>query len=139
MFLGEYHHTLDDKGRLTIPAKYRHELDGGLVVTRGLDQNLVVFSIKEFEELSAKVTNLSWGDAKAREFRRRIFSGATDLKLDSQGRILLPAYLREFAGIEVDAVISGMYNHFEIWDSEAWESAREQAEKATDHLEDLGI
>ncbi|MBP9501708.1 MAG: division/cell wall cluster transcriptional repressor MraZ [Candidatus Promineofilum sp.] len=139
MFLGEYRHTIDDKGRLTIPAKYRAFLAAGMVITRGLDRNLMAFSLEGFEELAARVKNLPWGDPSAREFRRRVFSGAVDLVPDRQGRVLLPPYLREFAGIEADVVITGMLDHMEIWNSDAWTPVREAAEDDEQHWENLGI
>lgn len=139
MFLGEYRHTIDDKGRLTIPAKYRAFLAAGMVITRGLDRNLMAFSLEGFEELAARVKNLPWGDPSAREFRRRVFSGAVDLVPDRQGRVLLPPYLREFAGIEADVVITGMLDHMEIWNSDTWTPVREAAEDDEQHWENLGI
>ncbi len=139
MFLGEYRHTIDDKGRLTIPAKYRASLASGMVITRGLNRNLMAFSLEGFEELAARVKNLPWGDPSAREFRRRVFSGAVDLTPDRQGRVLLPPYLREFAGIEADVVITGMMDYLEIWNSDAWTPVREAAEDDEQHWENLGI
>lgn len=139
MFLGEYRHTIDDKGRLTIPAKYRPFLAAGMVITRGFDRNLMAFSLEGFEELAARVKSLPWGDPSAREFRRRVFSGAVDLTPDRQGRVLLPPYLREFANIDADVVITGMLDHLEIWSSDAWTPVREAAEGDEQHWENLGI
>lgn len=92
MFLGEYRHTIDEKGRLTIPAKYRGLLAAGMVITRGFDRNLMAFSLEGWEELAARVKSLPWSDPSAREFRRRVFSGAVDLVPDRQGRVLLPPF-----------------------------------------------
>ncbi|CUS02734.2 Protein MraZ [Candidatus Promineifilum breve] len=139
MLLGEYRHTIDDKGRLTIPAKFRGELAAGVVVTRGLNRNLIAFSLDDWRDLAGRVKGLPWGDPSAREFRRRIFSGAIDLEPDKQGRILLPANLRDFAGINGEVVIAGMFDHLEIWNSEAWESVRQAAESDETHWEILGI
>ncbi|HNS38967.1 MAG: division/cell wall cluster transcriptional repressor MraZ [Anaerolineae bacterium] len=139
MFLSEYEHTIDDKGRLTIPAKYRPYLAAGMVITRGLDRNLMAFSLEGFEELAARVNGLPWGDSRAREFRRRIFSGAVDLIPDRQGRVLLPPYLRKFAGIQADVVIVGLHDHLEIWSSDAWAPVRDAAEGDGQHWEELGI
>lgn len=139
MLLGEYRHTIDDKGRLTIPAKFRGELAAGVVVTRGLNRNLIAFSLDDWRDLAGRVKGLPWGDPSAREFRRRIFSGAVDLEPDKQGRILLPATLRDFAGINGEVVIAGMFDHLEIWNSEAWESVRQAAESDETHWEILGI
>lgn len=139
MLLGEFRHTIDDKGRLTIPAKFRGELAAGVVVTRGLNRNLIAFSLDDWQDLAARVKSLPWGDPGAREFRRRIFAGAVDLEPDKQGRILLPATLREFAGINGEVVIAGLFDHLEIWNSEAWETVREAAESDATHWEILGI
>ena len=97
MFLGEYTHSIDDKGRLTIPAKFRGELATGLVVTRGFDTNLMVFTLVGWQELAEKIAAKPLSDPSTRAFRRRVFSGAIDLAPDRQGRILLPANLRSFA------------------------------------------
>jgi MraZ protein len=105
MFLGEFLHTIDDKGRLTIPARFRGELATGVVVTRGFDQNLMAFSLIEWENLAAKIANQPLSSESVRAFRRRVFSGAVDLNPDRQGRILLPQYLRDFANINGEVVI----------------------------------
>lgn len=139
MFLGEYQHTIDDKGRLTIPAKYRGLLATGMVVTRGFDRNLMAFSLDGWEDLANRVKSLPWSDPSAREFRRRIFSGAVDLAPDKQGRVLLPAYLREFANLGSDVVVTGMLDHLEIWNIDAWEPVREAAESDEQHWDNLGI
>jgi MraZ protein len=141
MFLGEFTHSIDDKGRLTIPAKFRGELAAGLVVTRGFDQNLVVYTMAGWEELAAKIAARPVADAEMRAFRRRVFSGAIDLEPDRQGRILLPDYLREFAGIANEVVIAGMFDYLELWSSEAWVTVRQSVENSSDagRWADLGI
>ena len=139
MFLGEFRHTIDEKGRLTIPAKYRGLLANGMVVTRGFERNLMAFSIEGWEELAERIKNLPISDPGARDFRRRVFSGAIDLVPDRQGRILLPPYLREFAGIDTEVVIAGMFNHLEIWSNDAWQPVRESIEGDEQHWEKLGI
>lgn len=141
MFLGEYTHTIDDKGRVTIPARFRGELAAGLVVTRGFDQNLMVFPLSEWETVAARIADRPLSDESVRAFRRRVFSGAVDLTPDRQGRIVLPQYLREFAGIENEVVIAGMFNYVELWSDEAWQSVRESIEDNNDasRWEDLGI
>jgi MraZ protein len=141
MFLGEYTHTIDDKGRITIPAKFRGELAAGLVVTRGFDQNLMVFPYQEWESLATKVAERPLGDESVRAFRRRVFSGAVDLEPDRQGRIIVPQYLRDFAGIDGEVVITGMFNYIELWSAEAWQSVRESIEDNNDarRWEDLGV
>jgi MraZ protein len=141
MFLGEFTHSIDDKGRLTIPAKFRGELAAGLVVTRGFDQNLMVFTMAGWEKLAAQIAERPLADAEMRAFRRRVFSGAVDLEPDRQGRILVPDYLREFAGIGNEVVIAGMFDYVELWSSEAWTTVRESVENSSDagRWADLGI
>jgi MraZ protein len=141
MFLGEFTHTIDDKGRLTIPAKFRGELAAGLVVTRGFDRNLMVFTLSEWEKLAGKINDRPLSDESVRAFRRRVFSGAVDLNPDKQGRIVLPPYLREFAGIEDEAVVAGMFNYVELWSVEGWQSVRTSIEANDDasRWEALGI
>lgn len=124
MFLGEYTHTIDDKGRVTIPARFRAELAGGLVVTRGFDRNLMIYPLTEWQEMAERVAARPVSDENVRAFRRRIFAGATDLEPDRQGRIVLPQYLREFAGIDGEVVVAGMYDYIELWDAEAWREVR---------------
>ena len=141
MFLGEFTHTIDSKGRLTIPAKFRGELAAGLVVTRGFDQNLMLFTIEGWQDLAEKIAARPLADEDVRAFRRRVFSGAVDLVPDRQGRILLPPYLREFAKIDGDVVIAGMFNYLELWGNEAWTTVRDDIESDGDaaRWEDLGI
>lgn len=141
MFLGEYTHTIDDKGRLTIPAKYRALVAQGLVVTRGFDQNLMLFPLDGWEELAERIAQRPLSDESVRSFRRRVFSGAVDLAPDRQGRILLPQYLRDFAGINGEVVIAGMFNYLEIWGVETWQTIRASIEdnNDADRWEDLGI
>jgi MraZ protein len=124
MFLGEYTHALDDKGRLTLPAKYRAELATGLVVTRGIDKCLFVFPMTEWKTLSDKLSALPLTDAQAREFQRLIFSGATDPELDKQGRVLLPQYLRDYAGLTGEVIVAGLNTHMEIWAPDVWNAIR---------------
>jgi MraZ protein len=141
MFLGEYTYTIDSKGRLTIPAKFRGLLAAGLVVTRGFDQNLMVFPLDGWQSLADRIAERPLSDEDMRAFRRRVFSGAVDLVPDRQGRILLPPYLRSFANIDGEVVIAGMYNYLEIWGTEAWQAVRESIEDSGDaaRWEDLGI
>ncbi len=141
MFLGEYTHTIDSKGRLTIPARYRGDLAAGLVVTRGFDQNLILFPLEGWQNLAKRITERPLADDDMRSFRRRVFSGAVDLEPDRQGRILLPPYLRDFAAITTDVVIAGMFDYLELWSAEAWVTVRESIEASgdADRWMDLGI
>ncbi len=132
MFLGEYTHTIDDKGRLTIPAKFRGDLSSGLVVTRGFEQNLMVFPLDGWQDLAERILSRPLTDEGVRTFRRRVFSGAVDLAPDRQGRIVIPAYLREFAGIDHEVVVAGMYNYVEVWHISNWKDLRESLENSSD-------
>lgn len=124
MFLGEYAHTIDDKGRLTLPARFRAELAAGLVVTRGIDKCLSVYPMAEWQRVSERISALPMTDPQAREFRRLLFAGATDAELDKQGRVLLPQYLREYAGLTSNVIVAGLNTHLEIWGPEAWNAIR---------------
>jgi MraZ protein len=141
MFLGEYTHTIDDKGRLTIPAKFRGDMASGLVVTRGFDQNLMVFPLSGWQDLAERILSRPLTDESVRTFRRRVFSGAVDLTPDRQGRIVLPAYLRNFAAIDGEVVVAGMYNYLEVWSVAYWQTLRESIENNSDaaRWDDLGI
>jgi MraZ protein len=141
MFLGEYSHTIDDKGRLTIPAKFRGLLAAGLVVTRGFDRNLMIFPLDGWQDMAEMIVSRPLGDDDMRTFRRRVFSGAVDLVPDRQGRIVLPAYLREFATVNGDVIVAGMYNYIEIWNLDSWQNVRESIENDddADRWSDLGI
>jgi MraZ protein len=141
MFLGEYSHTIDDKGRLTLPAKYRAELATGVVVTRGIDKCLFVFPMDEWKKLAEQVSALPLTDAQAREFRRLLFSGATDAELDKQGRVLLPQYLRDYAGLNGNVVVAGLNTHMEIWTPDAWNTIRANFDSgvSADYWAQLGI
>jgi MraZ protein len=125
--MGEFQHTLDDKGRMTIPVKFREELGSNFVMTRGLDKCLFVYPRTEWEILEAKLKSLPMTRADARSFVRFFFSGATECELDKQGRVLIPSSLRDYAGLTRDAVVLGVSNRVEIWSQETWASYSEQA------------
>jgi transcriptional regulator MraZ len=134
MLLGEYEHTLDPKGRLAIPAKFRAALGDGAVVTPGLDGCLTVYPKKEWEKLAEKLAALPINEPNARSFSRQIFSGAADIESDKQNRILLPLRLRQYANLTGSALVVGNYNRIEIWNKEAW---REYSQNATDNFSDI--
>jgi MraZ protein len=143
MFIGEYNHNLDDKGRLAIPAKFRTILKKGAVVTKGLDNCLFLYSQEQFEKIAAKFAALPISQAKARAFTRHMLAGAMDVEFDNQGRVTLPEYLRKFSGLKKNVIIAGLYNHLEIWDEAAWAQYKGEAEKNSniiaEELGDLGI
>jgi MraZ protein len=120
--MGEYQHSIDEKGRLIVPAKFREGLGSDFVVTRGLDHCLFVYPRKEWETLEAKLKSLPLTSADARAFVRFFFSGATECDLDKQGRILIPGPLREYGTLARDCVVIGVSNRVEIWAKDAWES-----------------
>ncbi len=131
MFLGEFSRAMDGKGRLAIPSKYREGLDRA-VITRGLDRNLAIYPMPEWERLAARLNELPITDPSARALRRLFFSGAVDVTLDQQGRVLIPAYLREYAGIDGEAVLVGMDSFIEVWSPEAWQQELLKLQDAAD-------
>ncbi|MEK7496672.1 MAG: division/cell wall cluster transcriptional repressor MraZ [Patescibacteria group bacterium] len=139
MFIGEYHHALDDKGRLAFPARFRADFKDGAVVTRGLDNCLFVYTKKAWEELATKLSKLPLARANTRAFARLMLAGAMEIEIDNQGRVLVPDYLREFAKIKRQVVVAGVYDRLEIWDEKAWDGYRKNSEKSsTDIAEALG-
>jgi transcriptional regulator MraZ len=124
VFTGEYRHTVDDKGRLAVPARFRPQLAAGTVVSRWIDGCLAIHDQAGWETLSARVAALPVTDAAARLFQRQIFAGAFEAELDRQGRILIPAYLRDEAGLAADAVVAGVRDHAEIWAPARWDDYR---------------
>ena len=134
MLLGEYDHTLDDKNRLTLPAKLREELGEEVVVTRGLDGCLFLYSKAAFTVLAERVATLDSFNADTRTMQRYFFTGSPPLELDRQGRMVIPAKLLERAGIGREVTVAGVYDHLEIWDRAAW---RKQLTHAEGSAEDV--
>jgi MraZ protein len=126
VFLGEFEHTIDDKGRVAIPARFREDLGEGLVLTRGFDQCLQAFPRPIWQTVSQRVSALSMGSADARTLRRLLFAGAAEVEIDRQGRILIPQNLREYAGLAEQVVITGMDTYFELWSMDRWGGVLEQ-------------
>lgn len=143
MFLGEFAHTIDDKGRLTIPAKFRDELEGGIVVTRGLDGCLWAYPRYEWEKLAQKISNMPTTSPAARNFARFIFSSAFDSIPDRQGRVIIPQNLRTYAGIQNETTVIGVMNRVEIWKPATWNDLFSKVEEDPDsivaQLHELGI
>jgi len=139
MFMGEYRHTVDPKGRLIIPSKFREQLGAEFVVTRGLDGCLFVYPMDSWEVYIAELKKLPLTDKNARLFTRFIIAGANTCELDKQGRILLPVTLREFAGIDKDVLLAGMLDHIEIWNEERWKENADFSDMDTiaEHLNDV--
>ena len=139
MFIGEYNHNLDIKGRLAIPAKFRTILKKGAVVTKGLDNCLFLYSQEQFKEIAEKFSKLPISQTKARAFARHMLAGAMDVEFDNQGRITIPEYLRKFANLKKNTIIAGLYNHLEIWDKEDWDKYKTEIEKNSNAIaEELG-
>ncbi len=120
MFTGEYRHAVDGKGRIAVPARFRGQLADGAVVARWLDSCLAIFPMTAWSELAARVGSLPMTDPNARLLQRQLFSGAMETELDGQGRVLVPQGLREFAGLEAEALVLGSRDHAEIWAPARW-------------------
>ena len=139
MFIGEYSHNLDDKGRAAIPTKYRGDLAKGVVVTRGLDNCLFLYPKAEWDKLAKKLSELSIAKANTRAFARLMLAGAMDAELDKQGRVIIPEYLRKYASLKKKLVITGLMNRMEIWDQDKWDSYKKSTEAdSSDIAETLG-
>src|SRR3972149_4706984 len=139
MFIGEYHHNIDVKGRLAVPSKFRQILSKGAVVTKGLDSCLFLYTKEEWRKLADKLAVLPISKSNSRAFARLMLAGAMDLEIDKQGRIVLPDYLRQYASLAKKVIVAGLHNRLEIWDEDAWEKYKSSTEKtSTDIAEQLG-
>jgi len=134
MLIGEYTHTIDDKKRLAIPSKLRKDLGAKAVITRGLDNCLFIYPSKEWQKLVEKLGSLPIGQKDTRGFSRLMLAGASEVDLDSLGRVLVPDYLKEYAQLKRNVVIAGVYNRLEIWDETRWNTFKSQSEKEADNI-----
>jgi len=134
MFIGEYNHSLDDKGRIAIPAKFRAALKTGAVVTKGLDNCLFLYTKKEWAKIAERMAALPFNKANDRALSRHFLAGAMDVEFDRQGRIMLPEYLRTFAGLAKKVVIAGLYNRLEIWDEATWQTYKQTTDKSSNDI-----
>jgi MraZ protein len=143
MLIGHYIHQLDDKKRISIPAKWRSVLGKKVVVTSGLDKSLFVFSLKEWQKIAEKLSSLSFTNKEARSFTRFMLSNAFDTDLDSVGRILITDQLKSFADINKKAELVGMHSRVEVWSEEEWEkyskANNKDADSVASKLSDLGV
>ena len=143
MFIGEYSLTIDDKGRLLIPAKFRDQLKDTIVVTRGLDNSLFLYAMPEWQQVASKLAALPISKANTRAFARLMLAGAMDCEIDKAGRIILPDYLRTFASIQKKVVVAGLYNRLEIWSEDLWkkykQTTEKQSTKIAEQLGELGV
>lgn len=139
MFIGEYQHTIDEKGRVALPVKFRAKMADGAVVTKGLDDCLAVYTISEWETLAEKLSTLPLTQAASRAFARLMLAGAVQVNIDKQGRVNIPAYLREYAGISGQVVVAGLYSRVEIWSQKRWQEYKLKTEKDSNAIaEELG-
>ncbi len=142
MLIGEYTHVLDDKKRLSLPAKFRKELGKGAVMTRGLDHCLSIYSASSWKTILEKMSSLSMGAVDSRGFNRFMLSGATELEVDSAGRILIPEHLKQFAHLKSKVVFAGVGDRVEVWDDEKWllykKHIEHQGDKMAERLGEIG-
>lgn len=134
MFLGEYRHTLDPKGRVNLPTKFRKDLSKGVVITRGVDRCLFVYPHATWERLAANLARLPLTAQAGRAFARLLLAGAMDVVPDGQGRVMLPEYLRAYAGLAKRVVLAGVYDRLEIWDEAAWAAYTKRTEKRSEAI-----
>lgn len=141
MFMGEYSHSIDPKGRLIIPSKFREQLGNEFVLTKGLDGCLSIYPMDEWEAFEQQLRSLPLTNKNARTFSRFFVAGATACELDKQGRILVPSTLREFAELDKDVVLTGNINRIEIWSKQKWSenSNYDDMDAIAEGLQDLGI
>jgi MraZ protein len=143
MLIGEYTHTLDTKKRLSVPSKWRLDLGKTLVITRGLDNCLFVYPEAAWSKITEKIAQLPIGQADTRSFNRFFLSGAVEVEVDSVGRILVPDFLKEFAGLGQKVVLAGIHDRIEIWDEQRWEEYKakieDQAESLAEKLGSIGV
>lgn len=143
MFIGEYTYKLDDKKRLAVPVKFRTTLGKKAVITRGLDNCLFLYPVKEWETLAEKLSKLPMAQSDARGFIRIMLAGAMEVDLDGLGRILIPDYLKKYAGLFKNVVVAGLYNRIEVWDEKKWQLYKQKTEKEVgdiaERLKELGV
>lgn len=143
MFIGEYSLNMDNKGRMAVPAKFRANLNTGAVLTRGLDKSLFLYPKAQWDEIAQKLAALPISQANSRAFARLMLAGAWDVEIDKQGRMIVPEYLRKFAGITKKVVVAGLYDRMEIWDEQEWQQYKANTEresgKIAEALGELGV
>lgn len=139
MLIGEYKHALDPKKRLSVPSKLRKEIGERAVLTRGLESCLFLFSMTEWEQLAQKISQLPMGQKDSRGFARLLLSGASEVELDQLGRVLIPDYLRDYAGLQKAVIVAGVGKRLEIWDETKWNAYKQHLESNGDAIaEKLG-
>ncbi len=139
MFIGEYTISMDEKGRVAVPVKFRSGLGGKAVLTRGLDKSLFLYTKTEWDKIASKLAALPLAQANSRAFARLMLAGASEFEIDKQGRGMIPDYLRKFGGISKKVVMAGLYNRIEVWDEQTWNQYKVSTEKeSTSIAEALG-
>lgn len=140
MYTGEYNHTIDIKGRMIIPVKYREALGERFMVTRGVEHNLSIYDMDQWQEFIERLSSLP-GNGEARKMIRFSVAGAVEAEIDKQGRILIPANLREWAGLEKDVVLAGVIGHIEVWSKERYDDATafDNMDDIAEHMAELGL
>lgn len=142
MLIGEYLHTVDDKNRVSLPSKFRKEIGKTVVITRGLDNCLFLYPVSEWQRIAEQLSNLGIAKSDQRGINRFMLAGAVEMTVDSIGRILIPEYLKQFAGLGTEIVFAGVHNRIEIWNHKKWESYKKaiekEAEKLSEKLGDIG-
>ena len=143
MLIGEYEHTIDAKKRLAIPSKLRRELGAKMVITKGLDNCLWILPLNQWNKLAEKLSQLPLGQGDTRGFNRIMLAGASEVKLDKLGRILIPDYLKQYAGLKKNVLIAGVYNRLEIWEIGKWnlfkQTTEEEVDNIAERLGELGV
>ncbi len=143
MFIGEYQHSLDEKNRLSIPVKFRSSLSDGCVITRGLDKCLWIFTKVKWQEFAEKISELPITQKNARSFSRLMLAGAIECEMDKSGRVLVPRYLLDYAGIKSKVAINGLYDRIEIWPELSWQEFKKDmennSEDIAEQLSELGL
>lgn len=143
MFIGQFEHSIDEKGRLAFPARFRRGLQNGAVVTKGLDGCLFVFPKAKFVQMAEGISQLPYTKSSARLYSRLILANASEIEFDKQGRIIVPSYLRDYAKLKNDAVVTGLYDRIEIWGRKNWEELAEKVDKeageVVEELSDINI
>ncbi|MBE5906394.1 MAG: division/cell wall cluster transcriptional repressor MraZ [Lachnospiraceae bacterium] len=140
MFMGEYNHSIDAKGRVIVPSKFREQLKDEFVITKGFDGCLYGYTMEEWANIEEKFKTVTLTSKDARKFLRFFFSGAATCEVDKQGRILIPTNLREYAGLEKDIVTAGVFSRIEIWSKERWlENTYEDMDEIAEHMAELGL
>lgn len=134
MFIGEYSLSMDNKGRIAVPVKFRPHLSSGAVLTRGLDKSLFLYPKKEWDVIAGKLAALPISQANSRAFARLMLAGAWDVEIDKQGRMIIPEYLRKFATISKKVICAGLYDRLEIWDEESWQMYKANTERESSNI-----